>query len=153
MHPAVVLAVLHVAEKAHALIWIPWPEHSQRTTSLSSNAPRQTGKGSPSGRRRGIVGYHYQDALPLPRSRHEASTQRMSVWKTHLAPDQRRHRAGHAVGGLSRNGQRSPWIAVVFVEGLIMHFYLGIAGLGLNLIGALILGLADAWFSRAVLVY
>src|SRR5260370_22774016 len=54
---------------------------------------------------------------------------------------------------LSENGQRSLWIVVVFVEGLIMHFYLGIAGLGLNLVGALILALADVWFSRSVLVY
>ena len=34
-----------------------------------------------------------------------------------------------------------------------MHFLIGIARLGLNLAGAVILGLADAWFSRSVLVY
>lgn len=34
-----------------------------------------------------------------------------------------------------------------------MHHYLGLAGLGFNLFGALILTLADAWLSRSVLVY
>ena len=34
-----------------------------------------------------------------------------------------------------------------------MHLYLMIAGLGLNVTGALILALADAWFSQSVLVY
>ena len=33
-----------------------------------------------------------------------------------------------------------------------MHF-LGIAGLAFNLLGALIVTLADSWFSRSVLVY
>jgi hypothetical protein len=35
----------------------------------------------------------------------------------------------------------------------MMHYYLEIAGLGLNLLGAIILALADAWFSRSVLIY
>ena len=34
-----------------------------------------------------------------------------------------------------------------------MHFMIGMVGLGLNLAGAVILALADAWFSRSVLVY
>jgi len=34
-----------------------------------------------------------------------------------------------------------------------MNLYLAIAGLGLNLTGAVVLALADAWFSRSVLVY
>jgi hypothetical protein len=34
-----------------------------------------------------------------------------------------------------------------------MHLYLAITGVGLNLAGALILALADVWFSRSVLVY
>ena len=34
-----------------------------------------------------------------------------------------------------------------------MHFGLGMVGLGLELAGVLILALADAWFSRSVLVY
>jgi hypothetical protein len=34
-----------------------------------------------------------------------------------------------------------------------MHLVVGMAGLGLNLAGTLILALGDAWFSRSVLVY
>jgi hypothetical protein len=34
-----------------------------------------------------------------------------------------------------------------------MDYWLGISGLGLALAGAIIVALADAWFSRAVLVY
>jgi hypothetical protein len=34
-----------------------------------------------------------------------------------------------------------------------MHFLIGIVGLGLNLAGAVMLGLAGIWFSRSVLVY
>ena len=34
-----------------------------------------------------------------------------------------------------------------------MHIYLAIAGVGLNLIGAFILALADTWFSRSALIY
>ncbi|MCI0459527.1 MAG: hypothetical protein L0Z62_21465 [Gemmataceae bacterium] len=34
-----------------------------------------------------------------------------------------------------------------------MDYWLGIGGLGLALAGAVIVALADAWFSRAVLVY
>ncbi len=34
-----------------------------------------------------------------------------------------------------------------------MDYWLGISGLGLTLAGAVIVALADAWFSRAVLVY
>jgi hypothetical protein len=34
-----------------------------------------------------------------------------------------------------------------------MEFWLGIGGLGLALAGALVVAVADAWFSRAVLVY
>jgi hypothetical protein len=34
-----------------------------------------------------------------------------------------------------------------------MHFLVAITGLGLNVTGALILALADAWFSQSVLVY
>ena len=34
-----------------------------------------------------------------------------------------------------------------------MHAYLGVAAIGLNLTGVLILALADVWFSRSVLVY
>jgi hypothetical protein len=41
----------------------------------------------------------------------------------------------------------------IYAEGPSMHLYLAIVGLGLNVIGAIILGFADAWFSRSVLVY
>ncbi|MCI0639627.1 MAG: hypothetical protein L0Y72_15500 [Gemmataceae bacterium] len=34
-----------------------------------------------------------------------------------------------------------------------MHLELGIAGLGLSVIGAILLALADAWFSRSVLMH
>ncbi len=34
-----------------------------------------------------------------------------------------------------------------------MHFEIGMVGLGLNLAGAVLVALADAWFSRSVLVY
>ena len=34
-----------------------------------------------------------------------------------------------------------------------MSFWVGLIGLGLNLAGAVVLALADAWFSRAVLLY
>jgi hypothetical protein len=42
---------------------------------------------------------------------------------------------------------------IIFHKGLNVHLYLGIAGLGLNVTGALVLALADAWFSQSVLVY
>jgi hypothetical protein len=34
-----------------------------------------------------------------------------------------------------------------------MHFWIGISGLGLNLGGAGIVALVDAWFSRSILLY
>src|SRR5947209_3483847 len=38
-------------------------------------------------------------------------------------------------------------------ERVVMAFWLGFIGLGLNLTGAVIVALVDAWFSQALLVY